>query len=83
MKNLILQQKLDAFENFKICKAYVKRQSGHTIKILRTNKGTEYTICGDFLKKKKWEHQLTIRNSAQHTTHIDIVHFGPKGPSQL
>lgn len=83
MKNLILQQTLDAFENFKICKAYVKRQSGHTIKILRTNRGTKYTICGDFLRKKKWEHQLTIRNSAQHTTPLNIVRFGPKGPSQL
>ena len=46
-----LQQKLDAFEIFKICKAYVKRQSRHTNKILRTNRGTKYTICDDFLKK--------------------------------
>ena len=34
-------------------KAYAKKQSGYTIKILRTNKGIEHIIYDDFLKKKR------------------------------
>lgn len=30
----------------------VEKQSGHTIKILRTNKGTKYITCDDFFWKK-------------------------------
>ena len=43
-----LKQKKDACENFKIFKSYVEKQSVHTIKILRTNKDTKYTIYDDF-----------------------------------
>ena len=38
---------------FQVFKAYAKKQSGYTIKILRTNKGIEHIIYDDFLKKKK------------------------------
>lgn len=44
---------------FQVFKAYAKKQSGYTIKILRTNKGIEHIIYDDFLKKKK-EYGLSI-----------------------
>ena len=43
-----------------------KKQSGHTINILRTNRGIDYIICDDLKKKKCFiEHQLIVRYTIQ------------------
>ena len=38
---------------FKSFKVYVQKQSGWFIKILRTDRGTEFTVYDDFLEKHK------------------------------
>lgn len=60
-----LKQKSDACDAFKKIKAYVEKQSGHVIKNFRTDRGTEYTVCDDFLKKDGIEHQMTARYTPQ------------------
>ena len=46
-----LKQKSEACDTFKSFKAYVEKQSEYKIKTLRTDRGTEYTVCDDFLEK--------------------------------
>ena len=44
----------------------MEKQSGYTIKILRKDRDTEYTIYDYFLKKKSdIEHQLVARYTLQ------------------
>ena len=40
-----LKQKSEACDVFKTFKAFVEKQSGYKIKILRTDRGTEYLTC--------------------------------------
>ena len=49
----------------KILKLMWKKQSGHTINILRTNRGIDYIICDDLKKKCFIEHQLIVRYTIQ------------------
>lgn len=44
--------------------AYVER-SGYTLKTLRTNGGTEYIICDDFLGKHSVKYKVTTRYTPQ------------------
>ena len=60
-----LKKKSDACEVLKNYMAYVERQSSHSIKILRTNRGIEYIVCDDYLKKYGIKHQLTARYTQQ------------------
>lgn len=60
-----LRQKSDACDVFKQFKSFVEKQSGFEIKILRTDRGTEYIACDDFLKKHGIQHQMTARYTPQ------------------
>ena len=44
----IFQSKRQMHVNISKFVKLVEKQSGHTIKILRTNKGTKYITCDDF-----------------------------------
>ena len=62
-----IQQKSDAFSCFKEFKALVEKQSGHSLKILRTDRGGEFNglifinFCNDHGIKK----ELTVRHTPQ------------------
>lgn len=47
----ILKNKSDACDTVKRFMAYVERRSGYTLKTLRTDRGTKYTVCDYFLRK--------------------------------
>ncbi|KAG8486393.1 hypothetical protein CXB51_019730 [Gossypium anomalum] len=57
----LLKTKSEAFDKFIEFKAMVEKQSGHFIKILRTDRGGEYTskLFESFCKKHEIIHQLT------------------------
>lgn len=61
----ILKNKSEACDTFKIFKAYVEKQSGEKVKVLRTDRGQEYIVCDDFLQKNGIKHQLTARYTPQ------------------
>ncbi|PRQ23286.1 putative RNA-directed DNA polymerase [Rosa chinensis] len=61
----ILKNKSEACDTFKVFKAYIEKQSGRKIKVLRTDRGQEYIVCDDFLKKNGIKHQLTARYTPQ------------------
>ena len=44
-----LKQKIEVFDCFHHCKVLAKKQSGHYIKVLRTDRGGKY-ISSDFLR---------------------------------
>ncbi|XLT27854.1 hypothetical protein HN873_059146, partial [Arachis hypogaea] len=46
-------------------KAFVKKQNGYKIKILRTDRGTEYLVCSEYFKQHGIQHQLTTRYTPQ------------------
>jgi len=56
-----LKHKFEVFEVFKSFKAYVEKQSGCCLKVLRTDRRTEYTSneFSDFCKHHGIKHQLT------------------------
>ena len=62
-----IQQKSNAFSCFKEFKALVEKQSGHSLKILRTDRGGEFNghifinFCNDHGIKK----ELTVRHTPQ------------------
>ena len=62
-----LKQKSETFEIFKSFKAYVEKQSGLSLKVLRTDRGGEYTSneFADFCKNQGIKHQLTASYSPQ------------------
>jgi len=60
-----LQNKSDACTTFKKFKAYVEKRSGYQIQTLRTDRGTEYLVCDDFLEQHGIRHQLTARYTPQ------------------
>ena len=47
----ILKHKFEACDTFKTFVAYVERKSGCCLKVLKTNRGIEYTVCNDFFVK--------------------------------
>jgi len=51
-----LKNKSDACEVLKIFKVYVERQNGYFVKTLRTDRGTEFLVCDDYLKKCDIKH---------------------------
>ncbi|CAL9028169.1 unnamed protein product, partial [Prunus brigantina] len=61
----ILKNKSDACYTFKKFMAYVEKQSGEKIKVLRTDRGQEYIVCDEFLEKNGIKHQLTARYTPQ------------------
>ena len=61
----ILKNKSDACDTLKKFMVYVERRSGYTLKTLRTDRGTEYIVCDDFLKKQGVKHQMTARYTPQ------------------
>ena len=60
-----LKNKSDACDVFKKFKYYVEKQSDYFIKILRTDRGTEYLVCDDYLVESGIKHQLTARYTPQ------------------
>ncbi|XP_059288711.1 uncharacterized protein LOC132042110 [Lycium ferocissimum] len=46
-------------------KAYVEKQSGYFIKTLRSDRGTEFLVCDNYLKKYGIKHQLIARYNPQ------------------
>ncbi|XP_071933941.1 uncharacterized protein [Coffea arabica] len=60
-----LRNKSDACDVFKKFKYYLEKQSGYFIKILRTDRGTTYLVCDDYLVKNSIKHQLTVRYTPQ------------------
>lgn len=62
-----LRQKSDAFERFIEFKAMVENQTGKRIKIIRSDKGTEYIPekFNKYLAKEGIQHQLTCPYTAQ------------------
>lgn len=56
-----LKHKSDAIDAFKEFKAYVEKQSGRQIRILRTDRGTEYLVGDGFFKQCGIKHQLTAQ----------------------
>ncbi|RDX73401.1 hypothetical protein CR513_47001, partial [Mucuna pruriens] len=50
-----------ACNDFKTFKAFVEKQSGCRIKVLKTDKGQEYLICTNFFEQHGIQHQLTTR----------------------
>src|ERR1044072_2337374 len=61
----ILKNKSDACDTVKRFMAYVEKRSGYTLKTLRTDRGTEYIVCDDFLRKQGVKHQMTARYTPQ------------------
>ncbi|KAL3508850.1 hypothetical protein ACH5RR_028251 [Cinchona calisaya] len=66
-----LKNKSDACDVFKKFKYYLEKQSGYFIKILRTDWGTEFLLCDDFLKKYGFKHQLTVRYTPQQNSVVE------------
>nr|CAD1820646.1 unnamed protein product [Ananas comosus var. bracteatus] len=62
-----LEQKSEAFSIFIQFKAYVEKQSGHQIKILRTDRGGEFTShsFNNYCKENGIKRQLTVRHTPQ------------------
>lgn len=62
-----LKEKSQVFETFKVFKAYVEKESGHSLKTLRSDRGGEYMSqeFESFLKKHGIRHQLTVRSTPQ------------------
>ncbi|KAL4295260.1 hypothetical protein GQ457_12G032180 [Hibiscus cannabinus] len=63
----VLKEKSEALAKFKEFKAMVEKQSGKYIKILRSDRGGEYTakLFEDFCKEHGIIHQLTVRYTPQ------------------
>ncbi|KAL4278554.1 hypothetical protein GQ457_03G001430 [Hibiscus cannabinus] len=63
----ILKEKSEALAKFKEFKAMAEKQSGQYIKILRSDRGGEYTtkLFEDFCKEHGIIHQLTVRYTPQ------------------
>lgn len=61
----VLKNKSDACDALKRFMAYVERQSGYTLKTLRTDRGTKYIVCDDFLRKHGVKYQMTSRYTPQ------------------
>ncbi|KAL4378842.1 hypothetical protein GQ457_02G039300 [Hibiscus cannabinus] len=63
----VLKEKSEALAKFKEFKAMAEKQSGQYIKILRSDRGGEYTvkIFEDFCKEHGIIHQLTVRYTPQ------------------
>ena len=60
-----LKYKSEACGVFKSFKTYVEKQSGYLIKTLRTDRGTEFTVCDNFLVDHGIKHQMTARYTPQ------------------
>ena len=62
-----LEEKSQVFDIFKNFKAYVEKESGFSLKILRSDRGGEYMSekFESFLKKHRIRHQLTVRSTPQ------------------
>ncbi|KAI0503927.1 hypothetical protein KFK09_014873 [Dendrobium nobile] len=62
-----LKEKSQVFEYLKIFKALVEKESGHFIKVLRSNRGGEYISyeMQIYLKENVIRHQLTTRYTPQ------------------
>ena len=73
-----LKKKEDAYENFKIFKAYVEKQSGYIIKILRKDRDIEYTIYDYILKKK-----VTLNINQLQDTHYNKIELQREKIEQL
>ena len=58
-----MRQRSEDFTIFKKLKAFVDKQSGHFIKVLRSDRGKEYTSreFDQFCEDEGVERQLTIR----------------------
>ena len=63
-----LKDKSDAFSSFQKFKALVENQSGYTIKILRTDRGSEYVLNEflNFCKTHGIQKQFTTQYTPQH-----------------
>ncbi|PHT36714.1 hypothetical protein CQW23_24414 [Capsicum baccatum] len=63
----ILKEKSETLDKFKEFKAMVEKQSGYYVKILRSDRGGEYTanLFEDFVKEHGIIHQLTVRYTPQ------------------
>ncbi|GMJ05590.1 hypothetical protein HRI_004228200 [Hibiscus trionum] len=63
----VLKQKSEALDKFKEFKAMAEKQSGQYLKILRSDRGCEYTVklFEDFCKEHGIIHQLTVRYTPQ------------------
>lgn len=62
-----LKQKSDAFTVFKDFNVHVEKQSGYSLKLLRTDRGGEYTsnAFADFCKNQGIKHHLTASYTPQ------------------
>ena len=60
-----LTNKSEACETLKKFYFYVEKQSKYSLKTLRTDRGTEYLVCDEFLQKHGVKHQLTARYTPQ------------------
>ncbi|KAL4348199.1 hypothetical protein GQ457_17G003570 [Hibiscus cannabinus] len=63
----VLKEKSEALAKFKEFKAVAEKQSGQFVKILRSDRGSEYTknLLEDFCKEHGIIHQLTVRYTPQ------------------
>ena len=58
----VLKQKSEVFDTFQKWKALVENESGHKLKVLRTDRGGEYTSSEfeKFLQSAGMRHEMTV-----------------------
>lgn len=61
----VLKNKLDACNTLKRFLAYVERRSGYTLKTLKTDRGIDYIVCDDFLRRLGIKYQMMTRYTPQ------------------